>query len=1121
MATVTPRPTHNLEQDRSRIRSPLARLRKYIHAYVSLEGLALVGLFLAAWFWLGLLLDYGSFKVFLLDWVQELPWGVRLTLLLVMALAVVAIVSTAVLTRLFVDFSDAAVALVLERRFPAKLGDRLITAVELSDPAAAAAIGYSADMVRETIREAAVRVDEVPVKEVFDWKRLIMRAVVFLGLTVVLYAAVGGLFVAARAVAGDGPASAGFGDLNEASTIWAERNLLLRNTIWPRRAYLEVLDYPDELRIPRASIPPTLRVRAWKYVVSDPDAREGWRLLSWKDLQDRPELAGEVPALPADWAARDADRGMTVDEVEQALDAFPVRTSLPGGQLPARWAIASDQEASGWRPLMWRDLKAKTLGTAVPALSGDWDPKGMPTLVASGALLLGGPGSVAAAARVAGGPQYIDMSVDEVERAAADKKGPQAQAVRAVFARLDKLAAVREALDRIDERADDRAMRRVMRRLTVPTSATLVFKSNRASNTATLSRVAGNEYTGNFGELKDSVTFTVRAEDYVTPRKTITVVDRPRLERLESEEERPAYLYYRPAKDGSPLEIRGKRQAFQGVSMSVSGDATTIEVPSGTHMTLTGTVTKPITEATVFVDPKDAGHFVGGKVERLDDGVSFRMKLPDVRREQRFTFRFTDDDGVRAERKVLITPVEDAGPRVREFRPDEVIRQGKDGYQVAVGCRIPFNGKVRDDQGLARVRYACRVVPDEFRRNQDVRALDGVAAVPLLATGWQARVMGAAYLAGVAGQLARAESGEATAEQYIDLPAFTRAVDGRRLSDRRPEALERGTVLSLLGQKQKAPYRKLFNDFSILPDRWTDNDEDPDKPNTWVLAQDQKAPLACDLPLWQLTYRDRPLRDPDESKTQKRYHIEVRLVAEDTYLEGEIDKATKLPVPNTSASGETFTFVVMPENELLSNIAVEEEKRRDELDKATEALRKKQGAVRDMAFNLTAGGVQANDVNTFIARCGELDDALRTSHQDARAVSQAYERILREMRCNQLRPDIIAKVYKTIAAPLARVSESQFDATLRSVLEVRKALETPGVSPADAASAAGPKAGKARGELKKLVDDLQKILSAMQGLADINKLIKELARIEQQEAELEAAAIRAQKEALKQALRED
>ncbi len=147
MATVTPpRSSRNLEQDRSRIKSPLVRLRKYIHAYVSVEGATLVGLFLALWFWIGLLLDYGMFRLFTVDWVQELPWSFRLVVLLALVLAIGAIVVLKIVTRLITDFSDAAVAIVLERRFPGLLGDRLITAVELSDPTRTAeidAIGYS------------------------------------------------------------------------------------------------------------------------------------------------------------------------------------------------------------------------------------------------------------------------------------------------------------------------------------------------------------------------------------------------------------------------------------------------------------------------------------------------------------------------------------------------------------------------------------------------------------------------------------------------------------------------------------------------------------------------------------------------------------------------------------------------------------------------------------------------------------------------------------------------------------------------------------------------------------------------------------------------------------------
>ena len=86
---------------------------------------------------------------------------------------------------------------------------------------------------------------------------------------------------------------------------------------------------------------------------------------------------------------------MTVDEVELKLDAFPIRTSLPGEELPAKWCVASDTDDSGWRPLMWKDLtKEKLGGLNVPGLPGDWDPKALPALIAAGAGLIRGGGAI-------------------------------------------------------------------------------------------------------------------------------------------------------------------------------------------------------------------------------------------------------------------------------------------------------------------------------------------------------------------------------------------------------------------------------------------------------------------------------------------------------------------------------------------------------------------------------------------------------------------------------------------------------------------------------------------------------------------------------------------------------
>src|SRR5438445_9021060 len=56
---------------------PLDHLRGTIRRYVVLEGLLTAGLFLVGWFAVGLVLDFGVFKAFTLDWVQDAPRWVR------------------------------------------------------------------------------------------------------------------------------------------------------------------------------------------------------------------------------------------------------------------------------------------------------------------------------------------------------------------------------------------------------------------------------------------------------------------------------------------------------------------------------------------------------------------------------------------------------------------------------------------------------------------------------------------------------------------------------------------------------------------------------------------------------------------------------------------------------------------------------------------------------------------------------------------------------------------------------------------------------------------------------------------------------------------------------------
>src|SRR5437870_3052920 len=114
-------------QTEARIRSPLHRLRGAIRRYIVLEAVASFFLILSLIYWLGLAVDFGFFKLTGVDYVQHFPHWFRFFVLLGL-LAFITILMAMKLFRLTRRFRDESLALVLERRFPKLLGDRLITA---------------------------------------------------------------------------------------------------------------------------------------------------------------------------------------------------------------------------------------------------------------------------------------------------------------------------------------------------------------------------------------------------------------------------------------------------------------------------------------------------------------------------------------------------------------------------------------------------------------------------------------------------------------------------------------------------------------------------------------------------------------------------------------------------------------------------------------------------------------------------------------------------------------------------------------------------------------------------------------------------------------------------------
>lgn len=684
MATATDAPKPATPRD-AQIHGPLEQLRGTIRRYVLIEGVLSVLLFLVAWFTVALVLDYGVFKAFGWDWVQDGAYGVRVAALALTAGLLAGILVFRIARRVLVEFSHSALALVLERKFPALLGDRLITAVELADHDHAAKLGYSVAMIRRTVDEAREQVAKVPVGEVFNWRRLRVMAV----LLVAWVGGLVGLAFATHAVAAGQfqPAHAAWKGYHVAAII-AERDLALMDTPWPRRALLELRSTKDNgpmgdggIRVARDGAPPRLKVKAYQWVVADRTNPNGWRPLMWADVTE--SLVGvPVPELPA-------TAGLPADPAARTVDAVLEDQA-------ARAAISTAMGSAGYDQL------------------------------------------------------------------------------RAVFDKLEEIAARPSS-------------GRTLRKLDKPTEVTFKYIGVQTAGDGELKSEGSDEYAGDVTGLKEDVLFTVRAEDFRTPERGITLVPPPSLMTLTKEEYQPAYLHYAsplvpdpadPAKMvvGGWKELAGLRQRVPDEKLSVTGDRTVFVVPVGSELVIHGLTERPIAEA--YAIPK-RGRVPGGKVKvvdgkelRSDEPVplpvetkmvtekegdrpaergSFTMAFKGADRVTdvvEFDLDFVNADGIRLTKPWQIqVQVTDDTPPVVEVVPEFIRKVGKE-YWVTTKAKIPFNpeSSIRDDSGLSKVAYTMTYEPKDayvvrglqlatFGKAATVPAVSGEAAALAVAAG--------------------------------------------------------------------------------------------------------------------------------------------------------------------------------------------------------------------------------------------------------------------------------------------------------------------------------------------------------------------------------------------------
>jgi hypothetical protein len=987
-----------------KIAHPLGRLRGIIRRYVSIEGVLAVLLFLAAWFWLAMLLDYGVFKLFAFDWALEAPRALRTLALILAVAALLALVVTKIVLRLTRDFSDTSLALVLEKRYPKILGDRLITAVQLSDLEWAKKYGYSTEMIQKTIDDVRNKIDEVPVKEVFNWRRLWVQAGVFLAATVGLFLLSGAAVCAITRT----PPARFVHEFRDVSTILAERDLLLRNTPWPRRAYLEVVNFPgDEMRIGRDVPSPRIKVAAYQWVYADQNAPVGWRPLTWADLS---QVFGSAPP---------------------SLPLQPVRD--------ARFAV-------DFGPLLY--------GAAHPFTA--------PTLPAD----------------VSNVPD--DLSKWPVDR--VDQVFRQNEEVRAILAEKfqSDLDAVDAVFQRLEESAADPGMSRTLRKLQIPDEVELNYWGAKTRVDMKLRGEGNNEFAGTLSDLKETVKFHARGENYYTPTKQITLVPPPMLTELKRDELHPAYLYHKApfaeARElpdelkpylADPRKLKGVRHLLKDQAISLTGDKSRFDIPIGAELTIHGRSDKELVLAQILPKP---GKFPGIETETTDpdpinlpieDGHGIRFefsasKKTQITRQTEFEIFLKDTDGVTSKRTVQIVVEEDKPPEVDVVV--DVIRKVGGTYLCTPQALIPFTreSKVRDDKGLNRVEYVfgySEIEPMAVTLKRVEYAGWIFNSIPSFPSVGDPLYRTVALMENIP----RIRPALASVEDRQPVPQFADVFRQRPLA--LPDLMNR-----LVGP------RPTGNDLTV---------------ETLVSYPDDAVRSEVGFDLRKVASG---LKRATEAEGQRTYILTLNILAVDTNVEADR--------PGLAQNKETMVFKLVSDGELLTEIAREEAGLADKLDDAIRRLADVDNKLRSTVARLP--GLQQPE--QFLAeqtRSNELLEQMQKARDTANEVATDYGRILLEFRANRLPEHLITQMEEKIVGKLRDVLTNDFPATEEAYGQFHNELAA---SRAPAPEVAFNAQAKVTVLLNKLRDiragigqglDLKKVISQIEGIIKDQTLVAE------------------------------
>jgi hypothetical protein len=564
------------------------------------------------------------------------------------------------------------------------------------------------------------------------------------------------------------------------------------------------------------------------------------------------------------------------------------------------------------------------------------------------------------------------------------------------------------------------------------------------------------EYSGTLSDLKESVKFRIRAGDYSTSVRSITLVPPPMLTALTRNELRPAYIYQRPPIDGGLAGLKGLRQTLTDQAVSLSGPVSQISVPAGTDVELLGDLDKDLTEVLMIpIARKGEESDPPSQLKLAADKHSFSQRFENVQTPIDFELEFIDTDNVRSRRHVLIEAVRDSVPSVNVTI--DGIRKTNAGYMVTPMAMIPFAGTITDTYGIASAEYAATVVRLETSAVVGVQASAVVGNVLQFApSDLASAISGTVGLTEVRRFLA---AGSPEPKPY--------AFPLKSLEEVVKERAARDVVLEELKRRL----------------------EQPPGQNAHVLQFEVKPKFEF------LDLRERlpELKVKDEQTLQPRYRMKLTVNASDFNVESGPGVGTNKEPP--------FTVLIVSEAELLVEIANDERNQHFKMEDTIGRLKDARLRLDKIVEELP--GLDAAKIGTMALRAQEILDTLLKGRDTTQEVLNEYTRLLREMELNRVMPKLVTKVQGEIVFPLEGALRTEFVQAEETGEQFRKEL----------AAGQKPAADSLKLALDRLIDRLNKVMDAMGEIKGINDLITALRAIEKaQEQDIGGVLRRIKKE---------